>query len=431
MSSLKKETQEKKRRNLHDKYAKAVELYAQTDLPLYIIAKTCNVSIGGLGSYLRRYQRKLVLMRHHIPIDERKDLQDIKITVSGKQSILAHEKYKRAISACASLDNIEFNVSQIARKFKLDGTALANFMRVHYPDIFLWREKVRVRLGINDNIHRGVRPECKEQYAEAVNLYQTTNMTLPEIAARCHISESGFSQHLRFYHKDILKQKKEQRKKAKGGKEKTRGKLLGNGRKYEPLPQTIEKYAEALALYKNTSLTLKEIVIRTGVPKEGFRSYLHKWHKNLILERYDTSEGINKKSDLRKIKHRIKTVATKYEKAIESLKLNPRPIAKVATEFGFHPDVFRDYLHKHEPKLAKQQGMMRTISGKKISRRSEKKYAEAIRLYETTTENLKSIAKRLNLTYNSVGGYIRRNYPEVIKRHQNLLNGIKENQEIV
>ena len=65
--------------------------------------------------------------------------------------------------------------------------------------------------------------------------------------------------------------------------------------------------------------------------------------------------------------------------------------------------------------------MMKTANGKTVSRRSEEKYAEAMHLYETTREALKSIATRLGLTYNSVGGYIRRNYPEVIARHQELL----------
>ena len=117
----------------------------------------------------------------------------------------------------------------------------------------------------------------------------------------------------------------------------------------------------------------------------------------------------------------MKTVAAKYEKAIDSLKSHPRPVAQVAKEFGVHPETFRDYLHKHEPDLAKRQGMLRTKNGKLVSCRSGEKYAEAIRLYKTTTENLKSIAKRLNLTYNSIGGYIRRNYPEIIKMHQDLL----------
>lgn len=74
-------------------------------------------------------------------------------------------------------------------------------------------------------------------------------------------------------------------------------------------------------------------------------------------------------------------------------------------------------MRKHEPELAEQQGMMRTKNRKLVSRRSEEKYTEAIQLYETTSESLKSIAKRLGLNYNSLGGYVRRNYPEVIERH--------------
>ncbi len=49
------------------------------------------------------------------------------------------------------------------------------------------------------------------------------------------------------------------------------------------------------------------------------------------------------------------------------------------------------------------------------------KYSETIRLYETTGESLKSIAARLGLVYNSVGGYVRRHYPELIRRHEALV----------
>ena len=60
--------------------------------------------------------------------------------------------------------------------------------------------------------------------------------------------------------------------------------------------------------------------------------------------------------------------------------------------------------------------MKRTDNGKKVLQRSEEKYAEAIRLYTTSTETLKSIAQRLGLNEKSVGGYLRRNYPELIRK---------------
>lgn len=409
-----------KRHALHCKYEKAVAIYADTDMPMKDIAKECGVTVGGLGSYLRRYWRELVLRRHQIHADGKK-AEDIKIMEAGKQSIHAHAKYKDAVAACDSLEYIDLNVSQVARKFGTDGTALANFMRIHYPETLVWREKVRRRLGINDNIWHGARPECTKQYAEAVEMYRDTEMTMMEVAAACNVSPSGFSQHLRFYHKEILEQKKQIRETAKAKRQQVLGELTGNGRVYRPSPATKQRYAQALELYRNTTLTMKEIVRRTGVPAEGFRFYLHKWHKDLVIERLGISSNVSGHTDLRKARKRMKTVAAKYEEAIKSLRMTPRPVAEVAAEFGLHPEVFRYYLHKHEPELARQQGMMKTANGKIVSRRSEEKYAEAVRLYGTTTETLKSIAARLGLTYNSVGGYIRRNYPEVMALHQNLL----------
>ena len=50
-----------RRHALHQKYDKAVALYAETNMPLKTIAMECHVSAGGLGSYLRHYWRELVL----------------------------------------------------------------------------------------------------------------------------------------------------------------------------------------------------------------------------------------------------------------------------------------------------------------------------------------------------------------------------------
>lgn len=408
------------RHALHLKYGKAVDLYAETDKSLKDIADECGVSCGALGNYLRRYWRELVLRRHRIHTDGKRP-QDVKIIEAGKENVNAHLKYKDAIDAAGSTDYIDLNMSQIARKFGVGSTALSNFMRIHYPETLVWREKVRRRLGINDNIWHGARPECTEQYAKAVEMYRDTEMTMMEVAAACKVSPSGFSQHLRFYHKEILKRREQKRETAKAKRLQVLGELTGNGRIYRPSPATKQRYAQALELYRNTTLTMKEIVRRTGVPAEGFRFYLHKWHKDLVIERLGISSNVSGHTDLRKARKRMKTVAAKYAEAIESLKNNPRPVAKVAAEYGFNPEVFRDYLHKHEPELARQQGMMKTANGKTVSRRSEEKYGEAVRLYGTTTESLKSIAARLGLTYNSVGGYIRRNYPEVMALHQNLL----------
>ena len=409
-----------RRHALHCKYARAVELYADTDMALGKIAEECGVSVGGLGQYLRRYWRELVLRRNGMSAGGG-DAHEVKIIQAGRQNALAHEKYKNAVAACDSLEYIDLNVSQVARKYGLDPTALANFMRVHYPDTLTRREEARRKLGISDNLWRGARPECVKQYAEAVELYRSTDMTVPEIAEKCGVSESGLSQHLRFYHKDVLERKRLERKSAKEAGEKEFGRLLGNGRKYRPSAETEKKYAEALKLYKDTALTVKDIVRRTGVTAEGFRAYLHKWHRDLVLERLGISGDVGENADLRGERRRVKTTAAKYAEAIDSLKRKPRPVAKVAAEFGFNPEVFRAYLRKHEPELALQHGRARMGNGRSVSRAGMEKYSEAVRLYATTKESMRSIAARLGLVYKTVDNFVRRNCPDVTARHNELL----------
>lgn len=341
---------------LHSKYEAAVTLYAETETPLRAIASTCNVNERALGVYLHRYWRELILRRYGIET-EGKDPYKIRFYGPDGQSYASHEKYKDAIQACDSLQYIELNVSQVARKFGVNGTALANFIRVHYPDILTRREQVRIKLGINDNIHHGMRTACKEQYAGALELYRTTDMTVKEVAQRCNVSEGGLLQHMRFYHQDLLKEKKENRRRAQHGGKKKRGELLGNGRKYEPLPATVQKYAEALAMYRDTALTMKEIVKRTGVAAEGFRFYLHKWHRALVLERAGIHADEDAEVNITRSRCRMKTVAAKYAEAIESLKKNPRPVAQAAVEYGHNPEVFRQYIRRHEPELAATLGL--------------------------------------------------------------------------
>lgn len=405
---------------LHCKYEEAVEMYADSKLPLCKIAVKCNVSLGGLGSYLRRYWRELILRRRGISY-EGKDPKDIKIVSSGQPSIVSKAKYAEAVEACKSLEYIDLNVSQVARKFNVNGTALANYMRLHYEEIPIWRENVRRMLGIGDNVHRGVRPECEEQYVLAVEMYKSTDKTIPEIAEICQVSIGGLSQHMRFYHKEVIRKRKAERKAAQ--KNRIIGKICGNGQIHCPQQKTVEKYREALELYKNSNLIIKEIVRKTGVPLEGFRNYLRVWHRDLMLERRG-GEKVDCKEvyiDLAKTKCYLKSTAAKYGAAIDSMKNNLRPVTQVAAEYGLNADTFRSYLWEHEPDLVSQCGMVKNENGKYTSRQAMEKYAEAVRLYETTTTNLKSIAERLGVVYNSLSGYIRRNCPDAKQKHEELV----------
>lgn len=342
----------------YGKYSQAVLLYATTDLTGKQIAKQCGVSLPGFRIYLRRHYRELVLKRNNAePEKSALFTEDGKLRGKRGQTPAAHRKYKEAIEACDNFDYIEYNVSQIARMFGHDGTALRNQLRLHYPDILERREKARVRLGLGDNFLRGVRPESAAEYAAAVELFRTTDRNLPSIAEECEVSLGGLSQYLRFYHKDLVKQKSDLYRQAAGSRQP--GKPGGNARAAEPSSGTYEKYRESIELYRTTHLTAKEVVARTGVTLEGFRNHLRMWHRDLMLERRGgvPEAGCNGyELDLSQSKRYLKSTAAKYAPVIESLKARPRPVAHAAAEFGVDPDNFRRYLRTHEPELAERFG---------------------------------------------------------------------------
>ena len=75
-------------------------------------------------------------------------------------------------------------------------------------------------------------------------------------------------------------------------------------------------------------------------------------------------------------------------------------------------------MKEHEPELYTRQGMMKDPDGRAVSRRSMAKYAEAIRLYGSTSESLRSLARRLGLNDCSLGQFIKRHFPEAVEKHR-------------
>lgn len=65
----------KRRHALHQKYEKAVALYADTERPLCKIAAECGFNAKALGNYLRHHWRELVLRRYKLST-EGKDTRD-------------------------------------------------------------------------------------------------------------------------------------------------------------------------------------------------------------------------------------------------------------------------------------------------------------------------------------------------------------------
>lgn len=401
-----------------DKYREALQLYMTTELSCREICDLCGVGTSGFSAYVRKHYREVMLSRNGVTADGN-GTAEIRLREKFGQSPAACAKYGKAVEACRDTARLEYNVSQIAHMFNLGATSLANQLRAHFPEIPVSRERERMLRGLSDNQQRGVRPQCALKYAGAVQMLRESDCTLRQAAEACGVPFGGLKQHLLFYHRDLVEKRRKKREAGRGAIRP--GTLNGSGRPHSPTPAALEIYRQAVELYRTTALPITEIAERTGVSQSGLRSYLRTWHRELILERRGcTQTGQAWDIPLSATKRYLRSTAQKYAPAIRRLKEGGLSTAAVAAEFGLNPETFRKYLHEHEPELSATLGMGRLENGRTALRRSTEKYAEAVRLYETTTEPLSSIARRLGLQYNSVGGFVRRNCPEAIARHNAL-----------
>lgn len=407
-----------KKPQTEEKYREAIELYQSTRLTCAEICRICGVTASGLQCYISRHHRDLMLARYDISCS-REQAQDIKLNQLRGQLPATRAKYKDAIAACKNIEYIELNMSQIARQYGVDPDGLSRQLRTHYPDFLEWRENERKRLGKGDNLPRGMRSFCQKQYTEAVELLRGNSyITVQEVANSCGVSYSGLEQHLLFYHKDLVKRRIKIREKAV--KQQRKGEITGRGTIHAPLPAAVEKYAEAVRLYRTTLMSVNQIAKEVQVSKNGLNDYLHRWHKDLICQRKNIPYKEGESIDWSQIRKYNPATKAKYAQAICKLKESGRPTSKIAAEFGLHPECFRSYLKEHEPELYAQQGMTRTSKGNTMLGRSMEKYREAMHLYATTTESLKSLAKRFGLNDCSLRQFIQRHFPELIEQRKKL-----------
>lgn len=403
-----------------EQYHQAIEMYASTEISGREICRICGVTESGFRCYLTKYHRELLLARYAILCDK-EEARHTKLGPLRGQLPATQIKYKAAIEVCSSMEHIELNVSQIARMFGLEGTNLGRQLRTHYPDIIEWREKTREWLGISDGLQRGTRRACKEQYAEALKLLRGNSyLTVQEVAYSCGLSYTGLEQHLLFYHKDLVKKRIRIREKAL--RSQRRGEITGRGTVHAPSQELVEKYAEAVQLFSTTPMSAAQIAKKTGVSRKGFYEHLQRWHLDLICRRKDVPYEERQPVDWSQVRKYNPVTRAKYDEAISRLKEIGQPTALVAAEFGLHPETFRSYLKEHEPELHTMQGMVKTDSGKFVSRRNMERYNEAMQLYATTTESVASLAERFGFNACSFGQFLKRNFPELVGKHKELVH---------
>ncbi|MCS2613142.1 hypothetical protein NXY41_09075 [Bacteroides fragilis] len=157
-----------------------------------------------------------------------------------------------------------------------------------------------------------------------------------------------------------------------------------------------EKYKEAIHLYGTTTEGINSLARRFGLNACSLGQFIRRHFPELVEKRQELL----------------------YTEAIRKLKESELPINKVAAELGLRSKDFRQYLKEHEPELYAREDKVKIDKRSMIFSRSMAKYGEAVHLYGTTTETLKSLASRFGVNACSLRQFIQWNFPELIEQRQ-------------
>lgn len=93
-----------------EKYRRAIEMYAPTELSGCEICRICEVTESGFRCYLTKYHRELVLARYAI-LCSKEEAGQIKLGQLRGQLPATRVKYKDTIEACGSMEHIGLHVN--------------------------------------------------------------------------------------------------------------------------------------------------------------------------------------------------------------------------------------------------------------------------------------------------------------------------------
>ncbi len=107
----------------------------------------------------------------------------------------------------------------------------------------------------------------------------------------------------------------------------------------------------------------------------------------------------------------LESSAERFAPGIDMLRTTDKTIGAVMNELGYN-EYFRQYIKANHPELLKR----KTVAKRCVKMPAiVQKYAKAISLLETTSDQIKDIAERLGLNYSSLRKYMYKHHPEVLK----------------
>lgn len=177
------------------------------------------------------------------------------------------------------------------------------------------------------------------------------------------------------------------------------------------------KYAAAVELYADSTLTIREIAEKTGLSAKALSRHLSTHHRALLYKRYgiEVAEG-DTKLKIKSPRGQSRATHLKYKDAIEAsgdiayVEFN---ISQIARMFGVDPTGLSSQLRVHYPDILPAREAMRKRLG--IADRlhrgalpsSKAAYEQAVPVYKDTDLTIQEVADKFGISRSGFGQYMR------------------------
>ena len=291
------------------------------------------------------------LKRHHMEVLQLREELRFKLGITKKRkggaTATLSQKYAPAVRLLRETD---VTIREAAERTGVGLSALQHYIIYYQKDLAEERLKRRLsrldkpcrpgELNASGNISKP--RDTAEYYAEAVELYRTTDLTVKDIAARCRLVPHNLERHLQRWHVDLVSVRRERRREAAADRQQ---KALSRPTRKE---KAANKYIPALALIEQGK-TYAEAAGEVGVPNDRLQWWVRHNHPQ-IHERAIENCWVTLPSGKR-LKRETWQV---YQQAVNAFTKTNESVRHIARRLGVKANHLGDFLRENCPEAAER-----------------------------------------------------------------------------
>ena len=327
-----------------DRYAEAIQACGNIlylDKTVSEIAKIFGHTGECLRNQLKRHFPDLLAERERI----RAALGLSRYPVHGVSSETA-AKYAPAIEL---LRTTSLTIREVAERCGLGVNALQQHVLFYHQDLAQKRLLLRVNALDKKKMHGGIsgtgrqnapRKATEELYAEALNLYRTTDRKANDIALECGVDPHNFHCYIQRWHRGDMAVREKLRRERVEKKSREKSERMENSR----VAVAIRKYTPAMEMIK-AGATYEEAAKELNVDVENLCRWVRTNHPEIHQQ-----EHRNQIVTLPEGTTCSRESWAMFREAAEAYCNTDEPLRQIAERLGLRPSSLRNFLVRKFPK---------------------------------------------------------------------------------